>query len=176
MAIDKAVDSGALDTALTYTANRIRAKTGSTDQIAWDAAKGFGDAVDGISAGAGGAIIKIIQQNLHDPSTDIVNIYLNDGAETTYSGWAATDFISVTRGTLYSLHGNNVKFAYSFFYDADKKNPKALGGNGAGYANDDLYMFVRAPQDGFLRLSGLTTDVASTSVFEVNGNIEEAKI
>lgn len=48
MAIDKAVDSGALDTALTYTANRIRAKTGSADQIAWDAVKGFGDAVDGI--------------------------------------------------------------------------------------------------------------------------------
>lgn len=43
MAIDKAVDSGVLDTALTYTAGRIRAKTGSADQIAWDAAKGFGD-------------------------------------------------------------------------------------------------------------------------------------
>lgn len=52
MAIDKAVDSGVLDTALTYTAGRIRAKTGSADQIAWDAAKGFGDAVDGIQAGA----------------------------------------------------------------------------------------------------------------------------
>lgn len=53
MAIDKAVDSGALDTALTYTANRIRAKTGSADQIAWDAVKGFGDAVDGIQACVG---------------------------------------------------------------------------------------------------------------------------
>lgn len=52
MAIDKAVDSGVLDTALTYTAERIRAKTGSADKIAWDAAKGFGDAVDGIQAGA----------------------------------------------------------------------------------------------------------------------------
>ncbi len=52
MAIDKAVDSGALDTALTYTADRIRAKTGGTDQIAWDAEKGFGEAVDGIQAGA----------------------------------------------------------------------------------------------------------------------------
>lgn len=52
MAIDKAVDSGVLDAALTYTAERIRAKTGSADQIAWDAAKGFGEAVDGIQAGA----------------------------------------------------------------------------------------------------------------------------
>ena len=39
--------------ALTHTADRIRAKTGGTDPITWDAAKGFGDAVDGISAGAG---------------------------------------------------------------------------------------------------------------------------
>ena len=39
--------------ALTHTADRIRAKTGGTDPITWDAAKGFGDAVDGIPAGAG---------------------------------------------------------------------------------------------------------------------------
>ena len=39
--------------ALTHTADRIRAKTGGTDPITWDAAKGFGDAVDAIQAGAG---------------------------------------------------------------------------------------------------------------------------
>lgn len=37
--------------ALTHTADRIRAKTGGTDPITWDAAKGFGDAVDAIPAG-----------------------------------------------------------------------------------------------------------------------------
>lgn len=51
MAFDKVVDSAALDTAMTYTAGRIRAKTGSADQIAWDSAKGFGDAVDTITGG-----------------------------------------------------------------------------------------------------------------------------
>lgn len=51
MAIDKAVDSTALDSALTYTADRIRVKTGDTAQIAWDNDKGFGDAVDAISGG-----------------------------------------------------------------------------------------------------------------------------
>lgn len=51
MAYDKIVDSTALDTALTYTANRIRNKTGDTNQIAWDSTKGFGDAVDAISGG-----------------------------------------------------------------------------------------------------------------------------
>lgn len=53
MAYDKVVDSAALDAAMTYTANRIRNKTGGTDQIAWDFAKGFGDAVDAISSGGG---------------------------------------------------------------------------------------------------------------------------
>ena len=53
MAYDKVVDSAALEAAMTYTANRIRNKTGGTDQIAWDSAKGFGDAVDAISSGGG---------------------------------------------------------------------------------------------------------------------------
>ena len=52
MAYDKVVDSAALDAAMTYTANRIRNKTGGTDQIAWDPAKGFGDAVDAITSGS----------------------------------------------------------------------------------------------------------------------------
>lgn len=65
MAIDKAVDSGALNVALTYTADRIRAKTGSTDQIAWDAEKGFGEAVDGISAGGGNILTENGTIDLH---------------------------------------------------------------------------------------------------------------
>ena len=52
MAYDKVVDSAALDAAMTYTANRIRNKTGGTDQIVWDSAKGFGDAVDAITGGS----------------------------------------------------------------------------------------------------------------------------
>ena len=51
MAYDKVVDSAALDAAMTYTANCIRNKTGGADQIAWDSAKGFGDAVDAITGG-----------------------------------------------------------------------------------------------------------------------------
>ena len=51
MAYDKIVDSTQLDAAMSYTANRIRNKTGGTNQIAWDSAKGFGDAVDAISGG-----------------------------------------------------------------------------------------------------------------------------
>lgn len=53
MAFDKVIDSTQLDAAMTYTANRIRNKTGDTNQIMWDSAKGFGDAVDAISSGGG---------------------------------------------------------------------------------------------------------------------------
>ena len=49
MAYDKVVDSTQLDAAMTYTANRIRNKTGDTNQIVWDSDKGFGDAVDAIT-------------------------------------------------------------------------------------------------------------------------------
>ena len=52
MAYDKVVDSAALDAAMTHTANRIRNKTGGTDQITGDSAKGFGDAVDAITSGS----------------------------------------------------------------------------------------------------------------------------
>lgn len=58
MAYDKVVDSAALDAAMTYTANRIRNKTGDTNQITWDSAKGFGDAVDAITDSADDAIIQ----------------------------------------------------------------------------------------------------------------------
>ena len=51
MAFDKVIDSAQLNTAMSYTADRIRAKTGGTDQMAWDSTKGFGDAVDAISSG-----------------------------------------------------------------------------------------------------------------------------
>ena len=53
MAFDKVIDSAQLDAAMSYTATRIRNKTGDTNQIAWDSAKGFGDAVDAISSGGG---------------------------------------------------------------------------------------------------------------------------
>lgn len=55
MALDKLVDSAQLDAAMRYTANRIRAKTGGSENVPFDMSaenpKGFGDAVDGIQTG-----------------------------------------------------------------------------------------------------------------------------
>lgn len=169
MAIDKAVDSGALEAAMTYTAARIRAKTGSTDRIVWDTAKGFGDDIDAIPIGA----IRINTQNLHDAATDTDGCYLNNGAVTSYAGWATTDFIPVTKGTLYSLAGTQASLQYSFFYDAAKQRLQALGGMGGGLSTvDNLYILVRAPENGFMRLSGATAAVATVGVFACSGSIE----
>ena len=96
MAIDKAVDSGVLDTALTYTAGRIRAKTGSADQIAWDATKGFGDAVDGIQAGASTDYFK---QRLAVSMTEYVDNESTKAGPYSFAGQAQLTTVSMPEVT-----------------------------------------------------------------------------
>mgnify|MGYP004642217389 CR=1 FL=1 len=48
MSFDKAIDSGKLNTAMTSTANAIRAKTGDSAAIPWNESKGFADAIASI--------------------------------------------------------------------------------------------------------------------------------
>ena len=52
MALDKVVDSAALDAEMTSVANAIRAKTGNTDTLAWP--DGFATAIAGITGGGDG--------------------------------------------------------------------------------------------------------------------------
>ena len=79
MAFDKVVDSAALDAAMTYTANRIRNKTGDTNQIVWDSAKGFGDAVDAISSGGGNPfeVFESLQSFELSPNSTITEFVAN---------------------------------------------------------------------------------------------------
>ena len=53
MALDKVIDSAALDAGMTLVANAIRGKTGTTDPLLWP--DGFKTAVDGIQTEEGGA-------------------------------------------------------------------------------------------------------------------------
>lgn len=75
MGYDKVVDSAALDAAMIYTANRIRNKTGGTDQIAWDSDKGFGDAVDSIQPG--GSFFENLQTFQISPVSTMTEIVAN---------------------------------------------------------------------------------------------------
>lgn len=52
MALDKVVDSAALDAGMTAVAGAIRAKAGTTDPLAWP--DGFAAAISGIETGGGG--------------------------------------------------------------------------------------------------------------------------
>lgn len=103
MAFDKVIDSAKLDTAMTYTANRIRSKTGSTDSIAWDTSKGFGDAVDAITGGSSA------------PESDPREVYQG----TRPAEWLRLpDYDKITDNTAYFLFAvypsgkNNIRIAF----------------------------------------------------------------
>lgn len=55
MALDKAVDSAALNAGMTAVANIIRAKAGTTEPLAWP--DGFKAAIEAISGGIAGAVL-----------------------------------------------------------------------------------------------------------------------
>lgn len=90
MALDKLVDSSVLDAAMRYTANRIRAKTGGSENIPFDMSaetpKGFGDAVDTISGGG--------DTNPIEPPLNEVVFVDYDG--TIVQEYTAAEFLSLT--------------------------------------------------------------------------------
>lgn len=91
MAYDKIVDSAQLDAAMTYTANRIRNKTGGTDQIIWDSTKGFGDAVDAITGGGSSSVYENLK---YATKVSFAKATLPDTFEVTLPD-AQTDFSSI---------------------------------------------------------------------------------
>lgn len=69
----------------------------------------------------------IVSENLHNPDTDIEDVYLDNGIEASYTGWSATDWIPVTPGK-YLITSNysypSTAGPYNMLYDADKKMTK----------------------------------------------------
>lgn len=62
MALDKVIDSAALDAGMTAVADAIRAKAGTTEPLAWP--DGFAAAISGIETGGGGASWVTISETL----------------------------------------------------------------------------------------------------------------
>lgn len=128
MAFDKVVDSTQLDAAMTYTANRIRNKTGGTDQIAWDSAKGFGDAVDAITTGSSA------------PESDPREVYQG----TRPAEWLRLpDYDKVANRTMYCLvklfptGTNKVSFGFRCEGNCTMYAGKVINGEFVAFENDE---------------------------------------
>lgn len=128
MAYDKVVDSAALDAAMTYTANRIRNKTGDTNQIAWDSAKGFGDAVDAITSGSSA------------PESDPREVYQG----TRPAEWLRLpDYDKVADRTMYCLVAlfpdgtNKVSFGFRCNGNCTMTAGKVVNGEFVAFENDE---------------------------------------
>ena len=129
MAYDKVVDSAALDAAMTYTANRIRNKTGDTNQIAWDSAKGFGDAVDAITTGSSA------------PESDPREVYQG----TRPAEWLRLpDYDKITDNTAYFLLAlypsgkNNIRIAFRASGSCTITAGTVSNGEFVPFENDDI--------------------------------------
>ena len=128
MAYDKVVDSAALDAALTYTANRIRNKTGDTNQITWDSAKGFGDAVDAITGGSSA------------PESDTREVY---GGTRPAEWLRLPDYDKVADNTVYCLVSlfptgtNKVSFKFMCNGTCTMYAGKVINGEFVAFENDE---------------------------------------
>ena len=69
MALDKVVDSAALDAGMTAVADVIRAKAGTTEPLAWP--DGFKAAIEAISGGSGNAV----QIGQESPTPNFMNLF-----------------------------------------------------------------------------------------------------
>ena len=77
MALDKAVDSAALDAGMTAVADVIRAKAGTTEPLAWP--DGFKAAVEAISGGIAGAVLlESGEFTIANDTTTAYSVELND--------------------------------------------------------------------------------------------------
>lgn len=101
MALDKVVDSAALDAGMTAVADTIRAKAGTTEPLAWP--DGFITAISGIETGGGGASWVTISETLPNAMYRLGDVNMDgsltqdDAVEiTNYLGGAA-DFSSVQK-------------------------------------------------------------------------------
>lgn len=106
MATYKLVDSDKLDAAMTATADAIRAKTGSTDPIAWDAEKGMSEAVD--------PVFEAGKKSEYDAFWDA---YQDNGTMRDYRyAFAGVGWNLNTFNPKYSIDDYIISGAYMFYY------------------------------------------------------------
>lgn len=169
MAYDKVVDSARLEHDLTEIAAAIRRKNGSSAAIDFPA--GFKAAISAINGGG----LRVGAENLHKVESDIADTYLQDGIETPYNSWSATDFIPLEAGSIYALQmdlGGTavIQGIYSCLYAADKSFRKKLEGGIASLGSGSFVLFS-SESSGYMRFSGHANQVKMLKIFKCSGSL-----
>lgn len=172
MAIDKAVDSGALDAGLKAIADTIRTKSGASGLLLFP--DGFNAAISSIQGDSNNGI-KILPQNLHDSSADIANVYLHDGVEEAYSGWSATGYIPISAATTYAIvqdAADRYSGNYCSLYDNKKAHLNILGNGVSGPSALSSFILMKFGVDGYVRFSGPNNATTSLKIYACSGTID----
>lgn len=176
MAYDKVVDSAKIDAGLTEVADAIRAKGGTTDQLAFPA--GFKAAVEALPAG-GADGIKIIKQNLVDVGKTIENQYYNRGVLEEYNGWSATQLIPIEAEVVYainSMRGNSLNLLYTPLFNANKNFDGNVGTIGGFMSpSDTSYVLWKSPITGYIAFSALSVTISALKMYRCVGSLIEVE-
>lgn len=123
MAVDKLVDSGALDSGLTSIANKIRSRSGGSNQLAFPA--GFVSEIDNIPTGGGG---EVEEKDVNFYDYDGTLLYSYETEEFLYSEMPSGPSHD---GLTFQGWNWGLSYAHNYVYDYGKLNI------GAMYITDD---------------------------------------
>lgn len=150
MALDKVVDSDALDTGMHAVADAIRAKAGTTEQLSWP--DGFISAIEAISGGGGGGFTYIT--TFTPTATGYASYYLFDSKQLALKpSYNSGIFVSRGNTDLSSDTGNAILLV---LYTANRYLAIALGSY-----NNTLQSAYVAPADRSESGIGVSLGVAS---------------
>jgi hypothetical protein len=114
----------------------------------------------------GGAPTTIGDVNLHNPTTDIKNTYLQGGTLKPYNAWKTTDFIPVEEGKLYLAYSTDILDAkYCSKFNANKGGATSLSGV-INCTNKQRPVFLTG-HNGYFRFSGSNSQIAALEFYEV---------
>lgn len=176
MAYDKMVDSAQLDAGLSEIAGAIRAKGGTTDQLAFPA--GFRLAVEALPTGGTNGI-KIIKQNLVDVGQVIENQYYNLGVLEEYNEWSATQLIPIEAEVVYaisSMIGSTINVAYTPLFNANKNFDRNVGTKGGFMSpSDTSYVLWKSPITGYIAFSAASITISALKMYRCVGSLIEVE-
>ena len=120
--------------------------------------------------------IVLTSGNLHDSASDVANTYISGITETSYNGWASTDYIPVKADTIYLVkkHPGN---SYNALYKSDKSGAvSGLVVPGPVNSNNG-YSFIKTTSDAaYIRMSAATNQTTAMELYETAVKIPDGTL